>query len=295
MIRLFSILLPLLAHPSEFLVVASSVSLPFKVIDGGPNEELGGQRKILVTSRGNIETVLYHSNPGATVGVIEVAGARGGFASPGVDAYTRLGNELSKKGGLGAVLRIKYIRPARLQACVADVEDGARYLASLGIRTLGLVGHSFGGAVVVNAAATIAHVAAVATVSTQGAGMGDLIDQLGSATRPLLIIHGDADHVLPHLVSQRLFARVKGAHKRLAIVKGADHGYVESQDIRDTVYELLHGFFETSLGGGLSDARVEGLVFTEMDPKESVRSMLSARLQTARRRDRARTNDAYRG
>lgn len=47
--------------------------------------------------------------------------------------------------------RVRFRNPRVLEEAVFDVEEGLRYLESLGVRAFGVVGHSFGGAVALQA------------------------------------------------------------------------------------------------------------------------------------------------
>jgi pimeloyl-ACP methyl ester carboxylesterase len=80
-----------------------------------------------------------------------------------------------------------------------------------------LVGHSFGGAVVLDAAAQAPDVIAVAALSSQTAGVGDIA---ALSPRPLLFVHGEADEILPVGCSRQLFARADQP-KQLRLYPGA--------------------------------------------------------------------------
>ena len=88
---------------------------------------------------------------------------------------------------------------------------------------VGLVGHSFGGAVVIMAGAMTGAVTAVAPLSTQTYGAQGVARL---APRPVLFLHGAADTVLPPSCSEYLYARA-GAPKEIKIYPGAGHGLDE--------------------------------------------------------------------
>jgi pimeloyl-ACP methyl ester carboxylesterase len=82
-----------------------------------------------------------------------------------------------------------------------------------------LVGHSFGGAVVIAAGALNEHVAGVVALSPQTYG-AHMAGQL--APRPLLVVHGKADTRLPYSCGVQIY---HWAHepKQLVLYEGAEH------------------------------------------------------------------------
>jgi pimeloyl-ACP methyl ester carboxylesterase len=90
---------------------------------------------------------------------------------------------------------------------------------------MGFVGHSFGGAVVIRAAAAAERVRAVVTLATQSYGAG-LAAELGPRCA-LLLIHGTRDTVLPSDASRLVFDLAEEP-KRLVILPGAGHGLDEA-------------------------------------------------------------------
>jgi pimeloyl-ACP methyl ester carboxylesterase len=83
-----------------------------------------------------------------------------------------------------------------------------------------LVGHSFGGAVAIGAGALLGPDAlGVVALSTQVPGT-EQVDQL--AGRPLLLIHGESDGVLPDLCSRNVYQRA-GEPKELVLLPGEGH------------------------------------------------------------------------
>ena len=94
-----------------------------------------------------------------------------------------------------------------------------------------LVGHSFGGAVVIAAAVTAdGPVVAVAALSSQTSGALGAVGAL--SPRPLLLVHGTADEVLPDACSRELYARA-GEPKRLILYPGCRHGLDECRERLD--------------------------------------------------------------
>jgi dienelactone hydrolase len=117
-------------------------------------------------------------------------------------------------------LEVDYRQPGVLRECVMDALLGAAWLESLGKRRIVLVGHSFGGAVVVVSGALSEAVVAVAALSSQSAGT-DAVDAL--APRPVIFIHGQDDEVLPARCSLDLYARA-GEPKEILLYPAADTG-----------------------------------------------------------------------
>ncbi len=160
----------------------------------------------------------YYEAKGARAGVIMVGGIGGGFDSPGQGLYQRLAEDL--RGDRISALWVRYRHPTDLVESVVDTVLGMRYLESQGAEAIGLVGHSFGGAVVIQAAAGDPHARAVVTISTQSAGTEPVANLAGRAA--ILLIHGDADTVLSPRSSEDVYQR---AHepRRLVIYEGAGH------------------------------------------------------------------------
>ena len=179
-------------------------------------EREGVDRVRLVTGRGAIAGRLQPAE--GDQAILWVFGAGGGLGGPAGGLYTRLGERLRPRGV--ASLELDYLRPGYLDACVSDVLVGLGYLESLGKSRIVLVGHSFGGAVVISAGAISPLVVAVAALSSQTAGamaVGAL------SPKPVIFIHGSADEVLPDRCSRDLHARAREP-KELILYPGCRHG-----------------------------------------------------------------------
>jgi len=147
---------------------------------------------MLLTDRGDIPAIL-HAFPEAQHAVLWVCGARGGFGGPGQGTYARLAEGLRHEQI--ASLRMSYRYPDVLHECILDVLAGATYLQHRGAAPVVLVGHSFGGAVVIAAGVVLPHVAGVVALAPQTYG-AQMAGQL--APCPLLVVHGKADTRLPY-------------------------------------------------------------------------------------------------
>ncbi len=171
----------------------------------------------LITERGPVECH-YYPCPGARLGAVFVGGVGGGFDTPAQGLYPRLCREFIGEGL--ASLRVRYRHPAVLDEAVHDVLAGLAFLEIEGVRAVALTGHSFGGAVVIQAAARSRLVRAVAALATQSQG-ADPVRDLGGRC-PVLLIHGRDDERLPAACSEQVY-RMAGQPKRLRLLAGAGH------------------------------------------------------------------------
>lgn len=146
-------------------------------------------------------TFLWHGDPTAERVVLMCGGAMGGLLGPANGLYHDLGERFASEGV--GVIRVGYRRPNDLPACVLDVAGAADLANRNGGRRFVVVGHSFGGAVAVNAGCMLRPVlAGVVTLSTQSAGC----EHAAALRRPLLLLHGDRDELLPVMASQAVQA-----------------------------------------------------------------------------------------
>lgn len=211
----------------EFLLPRVAITLD-QVIRG-PEDESTDLVK-LVTSQGTLLGRL-HPADGDTA-ILWVFGAGGGLGGPAGGLYTRLSERLQPEGVTS--LELDYRRPGELMGCVLDVLVGIAWLESLGKDRIVLVGHSFGGAVVITAGAHSESVVAVAALSSQTAGT-EAVGRL--APRPALFLHGDADDILPPACSRDLFARASDP-KELILYPDCRHGLDQCREALDR--DLLH-------------------------------------------------------
>ncbi len=185
------------------------------------------------TSRGRVDCAYYRAE-GTDKGVIMVTGVTGDFDSPANSLYPRLSADL-KETGISS-LRIKFRNPKDLSEALIDVLVGMEFLKSENVVTFGLIGHSFGGAVVVQAAFNNKNVKTIVLLSTQGYGITP-ISFLPKNTS-VFLIHGEEDEIIPPEVSVQVYdlahepKRIeiydaKAGHK---LDKVADEVYVEIKD-----------------------------------------------------------------
>jgi fermentation-respiration switch protein FrsA (DUF1100 family) len=202
------------------------------------DEAPGQQRLRLLTEAGAIDCRLQAAETGDAA-VLWVFGAGGGLGGPAGGLYTRLGQRLRPRGITS--LELAYRHPGRLQDCVQDVLLGLDWLGSEGRRRVVLVGHSFGGAVVITAGAATEVVIAVAALSSQTRGT-EAVAEL--APRPLLVAHGTADEVLPDSCAKDIHRRACEP-KDLILYPGFRHGLDQCREALDR--DLL-GWLERVLG-----------------------------------------------
>lgn len=169
--------------------------------------------------------------------VICVGGFDGGFDGPADGLFPGLAEDLASRG-IG-VLRVDF-RDRRAPGIVADgardVTAAIEEMKRRGVRRFGLVGHSFGAAVMVTVAARTPEVVTVVALSTQTAGASDA-PRL--APRPLLLIHGLDDIRLSPDCSRYVYS-IAGEPKRLVLLEGARHSLRQrSAEVRALVAEWL--------------------------------------------------------
>jgi fermentation-respiration switch protein FrsA (DUF1100 family) len=183
----------------------------------------GVQQVWLFTDDGTIDC-RYHPAGSGDAAVIWVGGAGGGLDGPAGGLYARLAARLAPAGV--ASLRLDYRRPNQLAACTLDTLLAITHLAEHGRQRFILAGHSFGGAVVISAGALSPQVIGVAALSSQTYGTAAVADL---SPRPLLLLHGGADEVLPPACSHDLYRRAR-APRQLRLYPGCGHGLDACRD-----------------------------------------------------------------
>ena len=181
------------------------------------------------TSRGSFNAIL-HRAPDTDRAVIWVCGASGGFGGPGPGTYARMSEKFVGEGITS--LRLDYRQPNDVFECAMDLLAGVAYLKSADHKPVVVVGHSFGGAVVIAAGANSAHIKGVVALSPQtyGAGMAGQV-----APRRLLVVHGKADTRLAFSCGQQIYDMAREP-KELVLYEGAEH---RLEECRDDLEELL--------------------------------------------------------
>ena len=188
---------------------------------GARREGGGGVGVTLHTTRGDVGCVFHRPAEERGVGVVWAAGARGGFDGPAGGMYGRLAERLAERGA--ASLRVGYRHPGNLDESTLDLLVGAWRMANEGYPRVALVGHSFGGGVALSASRYTSHARGVAVLASQTAGAEEAA-LLGG--RPLLVVHGEADAVLPASNAEAIYGWAPEP-KRLVTYPGAGHGLRE--------------------------------------------------------------------
>ena len=220
------------SRPDAYIRVPVRETRSIPLPDGDTGEGLS-----LSMDRGEIPTVL-HRAPDSRKGVIWVCGARGGFGGPGPGIYAQLAQEFTEQGITS--LRMDYRMPNALPECAMDLLTGVAYLEDTGHDPVVIVGHSFGGAVVIAAGAVSKHVAGVVSLSPQtyGANMAGLV-----SPRPTLIVHGKADTRLPYSCGMQVYEWANEP-KRIVLYEGAEH---RLEECRDELADLLREWIPATL------------------------------------------------
>ena len=187
-----------------------------------PPEDRGGTGIEVLTNLGPIRC-LYHEAPSAERAVVWVSGAYGGFSGGG-GLYSILSDELIADGL--SSLRLDYRHPNILHHSIMDVLAGVDFLRAQGCERVALVGHSFGGAVVIAAAPLADAVATVVGLASQthGARYAHLV-----SPRPLLLAHGEDDERLTPRCSI-LINEWAREPKRLILYPRTGHNLRECRD-----------------------------------------------------------------
>lgn len=165
-------------------------------------------------------------------------GVGGGTHGPS-DIYHPLAENLLQSGISSLLINCRY--DSNLDECIADVLACIAYLdIEYKINEIGLIGWSFGGAVVISAAAVERNVKTVVTVASQSYGTSDV---RRITPRPILLIHGTGDKTLPYACSEDIAKRA-GDMKKLVLFPGADHGISQN---KTEMYSLVRDWFLKTL------------------------------------------------
>ena len=204
---------------------------------GPPHEGDTGEGLVIRTNRGDIRAIL-HAAPDAKRAVIWVCGARGGFGGPASGLYADLAQEFTAQGITS--LRMDYRHPNEIQECALDMLAGINFLRAMEYGPAVVVGHSFGGAVVIAASAFSDHVAGVVSLSpqtygAQGAGM--------LSPTPLLVVHGKADTRLPFSCAVAIHDWAREP-RELVLYEGAEH---RLDECRAELMDLLRNWIPAKL------------------------------------------------
>jgi|TARA_B110001454_G_scaffold217891_1_gene244314 alpha/beta superfamily hydrolase len=217
------------------------MTLSIKSAKAKPAELEGEMDVQLDTSRGDV-TLHFRPVEGAVSATVFVGGAAGGVKGPADEVYIRLSSALETEAV--ASIRVEYRQAGEFEECVLDTLAACSFLKGIGAEKIILVGHSFGGAVVIKAAALANTVVAVGSLSSQRFGTSE-IDKLN---KPLLLIHGSSDDILDKAASEDIFSRANEP-KDIVIIEGAGHGLSENAE---DVFVLLKTFIQKHAADGIN-------------------------------------------
>ncbi len=184
---------------------------------------------VLETDFGRV-SCRYYEAAGTGPAAIWVGGIGGDWDTPARGLYPRLCGELAAESM--SSLRVRFRNAVDLNGCVSDVRAGLAFLARRHVSGVALIGHSLGGAVVIEVGATSELVRTVVALSTQSYGAESVVHL---APRSILLIHGVNDTVLP-ASSSRYIYQIASEPKQLVLLQGAGHVLDESAD---EVYTLV--------------------------------------------------------
>jgi pimeloyl-ACP methyl ester carboxylesterase len=176
-----------------------------------------GMRLLEVYTMRGMLKLLWHGDPAAEEVVLLGGGGMGGFLGPAHGLYLHLGRELARHGV--GVVGVDYRRPSDLDLSLLDVAATADWAMREGARRFVCVGHSFGGAVAVQAGTTLrGFCAGVVTLATQSAGC-EVASELGDT--PLLLVHGERDEILSPRDS--MMVKALAGHGDVTLYPAAGH------------------------------------------------------------------------
>ena len=166
----------------------------------------------------------WFGQPGATDVVLMCGGAMGGVLGPGRSLYFEFGRTLAATGR--AAMAVSYRRPGDLGRCLLDLCAAADLAMRNGAERFVLLGHSFGGAVAIQAACTFTPaVSGVITFATQSGGCEEAA-QMGSV--PLLLLHGERDSILG--AENSTMVQSFAGHGEVRLLPDTEHLMTEAAD-----------------------------------------------------------------
>jgi dienelactone hydrolase len=212
----------------------------------------------LQTTRGDIDCRYYpagsaDSSHAVHYAALFVGGAGGGFDTPVRGfLYPRLCEELSQEDHIPC-LRLRYRRAADLAESTLDVLAGIAFLESEDADAVALTGHSFGGAVVIQAASMSPLVRTCVPLSTQSYG-ADPASTLGPRCS-IFLAHGSDDEILPAACSELVYEMAKGP-KHLELCPGATHGLDQTADY---LPQMIREWIRTELTKPIHHSELQAL------------------------------------
>ena len=190
-----------------------------------------GVTHVEITTAVGLLGLLCHGRPEGGRALVTCPGVFGGFLGPGRGLFQDVARTLAMLDVY--TVRVDYRLPGDLASCVLDVGVAMDLASRRGAERFVLMGHSFGGAVAIQAASVIEVVTAVVTLATQSAGVVPPQFMSGMeggsrllGDRPLLLVHGDRDELIPAEASDRVREFI--GHGEVVRLRGAGHRMVEA-------------------------------------------------------------------
>jgi len=211
-------------NPSEVLVSIKNVTAQLSSVPG--------QFIVTIqTNHGDFEAVFVPVQ-GRTACVIFIGdeGAQG--------VYRQLSEALAEECGISS-LRIRPRVVGEFTDGLLDTIAACSFLKGIGAETAVVVGHSYAGAVAVRAGTISPFIRAVVAIAPQRYGTQGVEEM----HKPLLLIHGSEDEVLPPLASDDVFQRANEP-KEMVIVEGTGHSF---RDQGPRLYQLIDDFVRKQL------------------------------------------------
>jgi pimeloyl-ACP methyl ester carboxylesterase len=199
---------------------------PLELLDALAVQEVevaDGLRHLEVYTLRGLLTLLWHGPRDARDVVVTCGGGMGSLLGPADGLYHALGVELASQG-IGTI-RVGYRKPNDLSRCMHDVSAAADLASRAGGRRFVVIGHSFGGAVAIQAGAVLGeHCRGVITLATQSAGC----EHASELHAPLLLIHGVKDEILPPETSN--VVQMLAGQGEVVLLPGTGHLFTEVAD-----------------------------------------------------------------
>jgi pimeloyl-ACP methyl ester carboxylesterase len=225
-----------------------AASLAIGAVKVGPATAEGFRSVRVETSRGPVQMRTYLSAGPTVGGVVWMGGIGGGWDTPARGLYPRLCSQLRYEGFTS--VQVRFRNATDLEEAELDALVALEVLRAERCEEMALVGHSFGGAVAIRAAARSSDVRAVITLATQSYG-ASAVTRLPRGCA-LLLAHGTADRVLTHASSAYLHTLATGA-KQLVLLEGAGHDLAESaEQVNGLVREWLRVHLGSERSSGVS-------------------------------------------